>query len=356
MSSKDASPVRQRHVPTGNLTSLQAHILAEETRHPRATGDFTWIVSAIQFAGKAIADLVRRARLSNVLGEQGSENVQGETQQRMDVIANSVLVRCLGERANIAVVASEEDEMPTIIRTGEEGGKYCVLFDPLDGSSNLDAGVGVGTIFSITRNLPHIADAEATVCQPGTEQVAAGYILYGSSTIFVITTGDGVDMFELDPHIGSFLLVKRGVRIPQRARVYSVNEAYRDQFPRGYQAYLDWAHTNGYSSRYIGSMVADVHRTLVSGGVFMYPPTTKHPGGKLRLLYEANPMSMVIERAGGLAYSGLQRTLEIEPSRLHQRTSVLLGSPDEVREVLRFMESPEDASFADAPAPAETPG
>ena len=291
--------------------------------------------------------MVRRARLEQVLGDYGEENVQGERQQHMDVIANRIINRCLGERASIALVASEEDETPTIIRTGAEGGKYCVLFDPLDGSSNLDFGVGVGTIFSVLRNDAEVADAEQTLCQPGSMQVAAGYILYGSSTVFVITTGNGVDMFELDPHIGSFLLVKGGVRVPRAHRVYSINEAYRDQFPRGYQSYLDWAHRNGYSSRYIGSMVADVHRTLLQGGVFMYPPTAKHRDGKLRLLYEANPMAMVIEQAGGLAYSGLERTLALQPHRLHQRTSVLMGSADEVEHVRRFMPTAADAGFED---------
>jgi len=327
------------------MTSLQAHILAEESAHPSATGDFTWIMSAISLAGKLISHLVRRARLEQVLGEHGELNVQGEEQQVLDVIANNAFVRSLGDRASIAVVASEENEEPTIIRRGSDGGKYCVLFDPLDGSSNLDVGVGVGTIFSVLPNDPNILDATQTVCQPGTQQLAAGYILYGSSTVFVVTTGNGVDMFELDPTIGSFMLVKSKIRIPQRNRVYSINEAYADQFPPGYRAYLQHAHANGYSSRYIGSMVADVHRTLLSGGVFMYPPTAKHPDGKLRLLYEANPMSWLIEQAGGKAYSGMERTLEIQPRHLHQRTSVLLGSPEEVDQVRGFFRKPEDAGF-----------
>lgn len=193
--------------PSDNLMSLQSHILAEEARYPSATGEFSWIISAISLAGKAIANKVRHARLQDVLGEAGAENVQGEKQQRLDVISNAMLMRCLGTRASVAVIASEEDEQPTIIRRGHEGGKYCVLFDPLDGSSNLDVGVGVGTIFSILRNDPSVPDAEETVCQRGATQVAAGYILYGSSTIFVVTTGHGVDMFVLDHSVGSFLLV-----------------------------------------------------------------------------------------------------------------------------------------------------
>jgi fructose-1,6-bisphosphatase I len=319
-----------------NLTSLQTHVLAEETKYPDATGDFSWIISAISLAGKTIANKVRRARLENVLGSHGTENVQGEVQQKLDVIANEVLLRCLGERASIAVLASEEDQEPLILRSGTEGGKYCVLFDPLDGSSNLDVAVGVGTIFTVLRNDPAVTDAERTVCQAGVEQVAAGYILYGSSTVLVLTTGHGVDMFVLDQAIGSFLHVKKGLRIPPGNKTYSVNEAYAEQFPSGYRTYLQWAHEKGYSSRYIGSMVADVHRILMRGGVFLYPPTRKNPGGKLRLLYEANPMAMIIEQAGGLAFSGAQRTLEVEPTELHARVPVLLGSPEEVESVRRF--------------------
>ncbi|MCH2144563.1 MAG: class 1 fructose-bisphosphatase [Phycisphaerales bacterium] len=319
-----------------NLTSLQTHVLAEEAKYPEATGDFSWIISAISLAGKTIANKVRRARLENVLGSHGTENVQGEVQQKLDVIANEVLLRCLGERASIAVLASEEDQEPLILRSGKEGGKYCVLFDPLDGSSNLDVAVGVGTIFTVLRNDPNVKNAEQTVCQTGVQQVAAGYILYGSSTILVLTTGHGVDMFVLDQAIGSFLHVKQGLRIPPGNKTYSVNEAYAEQFPTGYRTYLQWAHEQGYSSRYIGSMVADVHRILMRGGVFLYPSTTKNPGGKLRLLYEANPMAMIIEQAGGLAYSGPQRTLEVVPTELHARVPVLLGSPEEVESVRRF--------------------
>ncbi|MBL9118553.1 MAG: class 1 fructose-bisphosphatase [Phycisphaerae bacterium] len=323
--------------PSDNLVSLQSHILAEETKYPSATGEFSWIISAISLAGKAIANKVRHARLQDVLGEAGAENVQGEKQQRLDIISNSILMRCLGSRASVAVIASEEDEQPTIIRRGHEGGKYCVLFDPLDGSSNLDVGVGVGTIFSILRNDPSIHEAEQTVCQRGATQVAAGYILYGSSTLFVVTTGHGVDMFVLDHSVGSFLLVARGLKMPRAGKTYSVNEAYSAQFPDGYRKFLAYAHDNGYSSRYIGSMVADVHRTLLNGGVFLYPPTKKNPEGKLRLLYEANPMAMIVEQAGGIAYSGDVRTLEIQPAKLHQRVPVLLGSADEVERVRSFL-------------------
>lgn len=322
---------------TGNLFSLQSHILAEEAQHPGASGDFSWIISAISLAGKAIAHRVRRARLENALGEEGATNVQGEAQQRMDVIANEVFMRCLGSRASIAVLASEEDEEPTILRRGKDGGKYCVLFDPLDGSSTLDTNGAVGTIFTILRNDPLVESAEKTVCQPGRNQVAAGYILYGPSTAFVISTGSGVDLFELDPFVGSFILVKRGIRIPPAKKVYSINEAYSRSFPAGYRSYLDWAHGNGYSSRYIGSLCADVHRILLNGGVFLYPPTVSHPNGKLRLLYEANPMAMIMEQAGGASMCGEIPTLDVQPHKLHERVPLVLGSRDEVSAVMKHV-------------------
>ena len=270
--------------------------------------------------------------------------MHGETQQKLDVIANDILMHCLGSRPTIACVASEENEEPAILKRGVDGGKYCVVFDPLDGSSNLDVCVGVGTIFSILRNDPSIPGAVETLCQNGTCQVAAGYILYGSSTVFVLTTGQGVDMFVLDPSIGSFVLVERGVRIPESGKTYSVNEANRATFSAGFQRYLDWAHREGYSSRYIGSMVADVHRTLLKGGVFLYPPTRKNPEGKLRLLYEANPMAMIVEQAGGTAVAPAAadsvppRILDVKPQSIHQRTSVVLGSPREVEHVVRHLQ------------------
>ncbi len=317
-----------------NLTSIQAHILQEERRHPGASGDFSMIISAISLAGKAIAAKVRRANLEDVLGAFGTTNVQGEGQQKLDVIANEIIMKCLGDRVSIAVLASEEDEEPTILRRGSEGGKYCVLFDPLDGSSNLDCAIPVGTIFTILRNDPTIKGSVETVCQPGRDQVAAGYILYGSATVMVLTTGSGVDMFVLDQSVGSFLLVRRGVRIPRSAKTYSVNEAYASQFPQGYRAFLDEAKGQGFSSRYIGSMVADVHRTLLNGGVFLYPPTAKQPAGKIRMLYEANPLAFIIEQAGGMAYSGLKRTLDLKPSKLHERTPIAMGSPEQVDALL----------------------
>jgi fructose-1,6-bisphosphatase I len=323
-----------------NVTSLQSHILQGEASAPGSTGDFTWILSALSLAAKAISHKVRMARIEDVLGDHlGSANVHGETQQKLDVIANDILMECLGNRPAVALVASEEDDEPTLLRRGADGGKYCVVFDPLDGSSNLDVGVGVGTIFSILRNDPSVHDAVKTLCQCGSKQVAAGYVLYGSSTVFVITTGRGVDMFVLDPTIGSFVLVKAQVTIPRTGKIYSVNEANSRTFPEGFSRYLDWAHGHGYSSRYIGSMVADVHRTLLKGGIFLYPPTQKNPEGKLRLMYEANPIAMIIEQAGGAAITGTAagRIMDIEPTSIHQRTSVVIGSAEEVAALERFL-------------------
>ena len=318
-----------------NFTTLQSYILEEEAKHPHASGTFTWILSAISLSAKMISSKVRRARLENVLGTVDSENVHQERQQKLDVIANETLLRCLGSRSGVAMVASEENEEPFILRRELAGERpYDVLFDPLDGSSNLDIGGGVGTIFSILRHDRRAQPPENSALQPGAQQAAAGYVLYGSSTIFVLTTGAGVQMFVLEPNLGAFLLVEQDLRIPQTCKSYSINEAYSSTFPEPYQNYLNWAHESGYSSRYVGAMVADVHRILLKGGVFLYPPTKKAPDGKLRLMYEANPMAMIIEQAGGKAYAGKERIMDLQPSALHQRTSVILGSSDEVDHVL----------------------
>jgi len=322
-----------------DLVTLQGHILSQQSRYPEATGTLSWILSALSISAKMIAAQVRRARLSDVLGSVGSANVQGEQQQKLDVIANEILLRTMGGREGVAIVASEENEEPVILRTEKEGErKYCVLFDPLDGSSNLDVCGAVGTIFSILRHDRRAARPEDSLLQPGSRQVAAGYILYGPSTVFALTIGGGVDMFVLDPAIGAFVRVEQGLRIPAAAKSYSVNEGNRLTFPAGYQAYLHAAQERGYSSRYAGAMVADVHRILLKGGVFLYPPTKKAPNGKLRLMYEANPMAMLVEQAGGKALSAPgQRILDATPTDIHQRTAVILGSPDEVDAVVAHL-------------------
>lgn len=325
------------HPPSqpADIVTLQAHILQQQSRHPDASGQFSWILSALAICAKMISSNVRRARLDDVLGSAGNRNVQGEQQQKLDVIANEILLRTLGGREGVAIVASEENEEPVILRSDDsDERKYCVLFDPLDGSSNLDVCGAVGTIFSILRKDRRSQDPQESLLQQGAKQIAAGYVLYGSSTVFVLTIGLGVDMFVLDPAYGAFIRVAQGMQIPKANKCYSVNEGNRLSFPPGYQQYLSWAQENGYSSRYAGAMVADVHRILLQGGVFMYPPTKQAPQGKLRLMYEANPMAMLVEQAGGKALIAAgQRILEVQPTDIHQRVAVVLGSADEVDRV-----------------------
>jgi fructose-1,6-bisphosphatase I len=322
------------------IVTVQNHIIDQQRQHPTATGEFSWLLSGITLATKIIESKVRRAGIADVLGSAGEVNVQGEEVQKLDRLANETLLRTLGYRGNIGILASEEDDEPHIVQEGSQDGKYMVLFDPLDGSSNIDVNVSVGTIFSILRRKEDAWDSKDAVThllQPGVEQLAAGYVVYGSSTVLVYTTGNGLHMFTLDPNIGAFVLYNENVLMPAAGKMYSVNEAYRDSFPAGYQKYLDWTKKNKYSLRYIGSLVADFHRTLLRGGVFLYPPTAKDPGGKLRLLYEANPMAFLAEQAGGKATDGKRRILEIEPTGLHQRTPLIIGSADEVDRVLEYV-------------------
>jgi len=328
-------PVDHSHL---QIVTLESHVLQQQSRFAD-NGTLAWILSALSTSTKIIANKVRRAQLDDVLGSAGAENVQGEQQQKLDVISNEILLRTLGEREGVAIVASEENEEPVIIRSDSQGErKYCVLFDPLDGSSNLDVCGGVGTIFSILRQERRSARPEDSLLQAGERQVAAGYVLYGPSTIMALTLGQGVDLFLLDPAIGAFVRVAENVRIPKANKSYSVNEGNRLTFPTGYQKYLDWAQANNYSSRYAGAMVADVHRTLLKGGVFMYPPTKKAPNGKLRLMYEANPMAMLVEQAGGKALAtATQRIMDVQPTDIHQRTAVVLGSSDEVDHVVEHL-------------------
>ncbi len=327
--------------PSGSrpIVTIQSHILQQQARFPEASGALSWVLSAISVSAKMIAAQVRRARLEDVLGSVGAQNVQGETQQKLDVIANDILMRNLQGRQGVAIVASEENEKAVILRDTNDGEtRYCVMFDPLDGSSNLDIAGGVGTIFSILRKDRRSPKIEDSLLQPGVRQVAAGYVLYGSSTVMLLTIGSGVDMFVLDPSIGAFVRVAEGLKIPPRQKCYSLNEGNRLSLPEGYQRYLNWAQENGYSSRYVGAMVADVHRIMIQGGVFMYPPTKKAPKGKLRLMYEANPMAFLVEQAGGKALAAPgQRIMELQPTDIHQRTCVVLGSSEEVDQVVSHL-------------------
>jgi fructose-1,6-bisphosphatase I len=314
------------------IATVQQHIMEEQRRlHPKATGEFSWLLSGITLATKIIAAQVRRAGLTDILGNAGRQNVQGEVQQKLDVIANQALLHCLGNRGNVGVLASEENEEPIVIHEDRSHGKYVVIFDPLDGSSNIDVNVSVGTIFSILRREHEDGDPATDVLQPGYRQVAAGYVVYGSSTMLVYTTGNGVYGFTLDPSIGAYTISHDRITMPARGTYYSVNEAQADSFPAPYRRFLAQLRAGGeYSSRYIGSLVADFHRTLLKGGVFLYPPTAKYPSGKLRLLYEANPIAFLAEQAGGVASDGSGRILDVVPTGLHQRTPLLVGGREEM--------------------------
>jgi len=324
------------------INTVERHFLERKGRNPHATTEFSWLLSGITLACKIIASQISRAGLLEIVGETGEVNVQGEAVQKLDVIANQTLVRCLGYRGNIGLLVSEEDEEPHVISEAGSEGKYIVLFDPLDGSSNINANVNIGTIFSIMERpaKTHGGDVKSHVLQKGIKQVAAGYVVYGSSTVLAYTAGFGVHMFTLDPLIGAFVLAQENVHMPASGKIYSVNAGNRRQFPKGHQNYLDWVESEdsgGYSLRYIGSLVADFHRTLIRGGVFLYPETDKLPGGKLRLLYEANPLAFLAEQAGGLATDGKQRILDKQPKAMHERTALIIGSRHEVEQVLTFL-------------------
>ncbi len=331
------------------IVTVQQHILSEQRRHsPQATGTFSWLLSGITLATKMTESRVRRAGLLDVIGAAGNVNVQGEAQQKLDVYADDALVHCLGIRDNVAIIASEENEQ-AIAFDGRSGpGKYVVVFDPLDGSSNIDVNVSVGTIFSVLRmpeDLRESDDPAQAVLQPGVKQLAAGYVVYGSSTIMVYSTGHGVHGFTLDPSIGAYVLSHEDIRMPEQGKYYSSNDAYWDTFPQAYQDYLSYLRRGelgrSYALRYIGSLVADFHRTLLRGGVFLYPPTDANPQGKLRLLYEANPVAFIAQQAGGYATDGHQNILDIVPQDIHQRTPLIVGGKSEMEAFERFMKRDE---------------
>jgi fructose-1,6-bisphosphatase I len=295
------------------------------------------VIGAVAAAGRTIARLVQRARIEDVVGAAGGSNVHDEAQQKLDVIANDELIRLLSACPSVAVCGSEEEEEARVVRPASQGGRYAVLFDPLDGSSNIDVGVGVGTIFSVLPNACADDRTADSLLQPGSQQVASGYMLYGSQVALVLAMASGVDMFVLDPESDAFVQVLSRIEVPSGKKIYSINEGYTRLFSEGVKAYLAAGHVDGYTARYIGSMVADVHRTLLKGGVFLYPAMTTHPNGKIRLLYEANPLGFVIERAGGLASDGHGPILEVPAEGIHQRTPVILGAADEVERVLRHL-------------------
>ena len=318
-----------------HVSTITQFILERERDHPDATGDFTALLNAIALAGKRISRDVNRAGLADILGRTGDTNVQNEQVQKLDVIANEQLARALAPTGLVCAIGSEEEDEPVPLPSGSDG-NYVVLYDPLDGSSNIDVGAPIGTIFSIYRRKTAPgsgSNALEDMLQPGRDLAAAGYVIYGSSTMLAYTTGAGVHLFTLDPGIGEFILTDADLKTGD-AKVYSTNEG---NSPRWNDADKEWVadlKSDGYSARYIGSLVADFHRNLLRGGIFAYPGDSKSPNGKLRLLYECAPLSFVIEQAGGKATDGGQRILDIVPSELHQRTPLYIGSAAEVDRIL----------------------
>ncbi|MCA9617954.1 MAG: class 1 fructose-bisphosphatase [Myxococcales bacterium] len=302
---------------------------------PEARGYFTSLLSQIALASKLVTSRVRRAGLANVLGYTGETNVQGEQVQKLDQEANETLMRILSRRGVCAAAASEEEETMRLLATGDSA-RYVVTFDPLDGSSNIDVNISIGTIFAVLRRTTEGTATEADFLQKGSEIQAAGYVIYGSSTMFVITTGKGVHGFTYDPTVGEFLLSHENIRVPRRGDTYSINEGNAAHWTKGVRAWNDWIKTPGgdpkrpYRQRYVGTLVADAHRTLLRGGIFAYPADTKNETGKLRLLYEANPFAFLFEAAGGAATTGSRRILDIQPEALHQRVPLILGSREDV--------------------------
>ncbi|WFD01793.1 fructose-bisphosphatase [Malassezia obtusa] len=335
--------------PQTDIITLSRHMLSEGMRlslHKEVTGEFTLLLNSLQTTCKVIENLVRKARLNNMIGAAGGQNVQGEDQKKLDVISNEVMVNSLIASGQCAVLVSEEEEEAIIVsdRRATEAGKYCIVFDPLDGSSNIDAGVNVGTIFGIYKLQEGSTGSMKDVLRPGREMVAAGYCMYGSSANIVLSTGSGVDGFTLDSTIGEFILTHPKIQIPGRGKIYSINEGNAMYYHEPVTKYLESIKypeppKKPYSARYIGSMVADVHRTLLYGGIFCYPSDKKSANGKLRMLYEAFPMAFLTEQAGGLATTGEKRVLDVEPTSIHQRCPIFLGSKDDVQDLLSFFKN-----------------
>jgi fructose-1,6-bisphosphatase I len=323
------------NTPTSVVT-IDRFIVEQERLHPEATGELSGILYDLALAAKIISSKVRRAGLVDILGSVEAENIQGEIQQKLDVFANETIVKALDHGGRLCAMASEEVPDIIPIPDGFRCGKYCLLFDPLDGSSNIDVNVPVGTIFSVVRKITRGARGDLEdMLQPGRRQVAAGYVIYGSSTMLVYTTGQGVHGFTLDPSIGEFLLSHPNIRIPDPGRYLSVNDSYEQYWDEPVKALMRRyrgleGERKAMNVRYVGSLVADFHRNLLGGGVFCYPANAKSPQGKLRLLYEASPLAFVVEQAGGAATDGVRRILDIPPTDLHQRTPLFVGSKSDV--------------------------
>lgn len=325
-----------KHTDTSVVT-IDRFIVEQEAKLPEATGELSGILYDLALAAKMIANKVRRAGLIDILGAAGSDNVQGEHQQKLDLIANEIIIKAMDHGGRLCAMASEEEAQIIPIPAEFRCGKYVLLFDPLDGSSNIDVNVPVGTIFSVMKRVspgPGPGTME-DLLQPGSSQVAAGYVIYGSSTMLVYTTGHGAHGFTLDPSIGEFLLSHPHIRTPECGRYLSVNDAYEQHWSEPVRALmrryrgLD-LQREAMSVRYVGSLVADFHRNLLGGGIFAYPANRTNPQGKLRLLYECNPLAFIVEQTGGAAIDGKRRLLDVEPMDLHQRSPLYIGSKNDV--------------------------
>ncbi len=333
---------------TPNVITIERHILDQEQQNPEATGQFSRLLYQMAYAAKVINREVRRAGLIDIIGATGDTNIQGEVVQKLDVIAQQTIVDAFDHIGVLCAMTSEEVDDVISIPPQFDLGKYTLAFDPLDGSSNIAANVNIGTIFSVHRKVtPGRDGADKDLMQPGRRQVLAGYVMYGSSTMMVYTTGKGVSGFTLEPSIGEFLLSHPDIRVPEKGSIFSCNMGNYHYWSEGVRKYVDeltrpeHEQNHPYTSRYIGSLVADFHRTLMYGGIFMYPMDLKDPQkpkGKLRMLYEAAPMAMIMEQAGGMATDGITPVLDIEPKGLHQRTPLFVGSRHEVAEVGRYIQ------------------
>ena len=336
---------------TKRFMTLPRHIVEGEKLHPEATGELSTILLQLGLAAKLISLEVNKAGLAEILGFTGDENVHGEKVKKLDIYAHEMLIKAMDHGGHFCVMASEEEEDIIHLPPHQKIGKYVLLFDPLDGSSNIDANISIGTIFSIYRRIsPGTGPGTLQDClQPGFQQVVAGYVVYGSSTMLVYTAGHGhgVHGFTLDPAFGEFLLSHDDIKIPNHGRIYSLNEGNYFTWPLGLKNYIKYLQANmfegkPYQARYVGSMVADIHRTLLYGGIFIYPGDKRNPKGKLRLMYECNPMAFIMEEAGGRATDGKKRILEIQPTGLHERTPIFIGSIEDVLLVEKFLREGQD--------------